>query len=441
MTAITAMLDDARPELAPDLPLPKALLLPHAGYIYSGSTAALGYAALERGRGAIRRVVLLGPTHRVWTDGVVLPGVDTLGTPLGEVRVARVATELQDLPQVGVSAEAHAAEHSLEVHLPFLQMVLGDIEVVPLAVGRAEPGEVADVLDALWGGSETVVVVSSDLSHYLPYDAAEHVDEATVEQMLRLDLPSPTTRPVAPRPPTGSSWPRNGTGSSRGCSRGAAPATPPAIAGGWWAMSHWRSSVPSPTDDRLLAPLPTGAGGALLTLARGAITTDLGVDLGDDSPAERGAPSWLAQERACFVTLTRHGDLAGCIGTITPYRSLVEDVRGNARAAAFRDRRFPPLDRVDLPAVVIEVSVLSALRPIPFGDEADALAALRPGVDGVVLEYGGRRATFLPQVWDKVSGPADFLGHLKVKLGVPPAFWSEEMHISRYVVDLFSEEE
>jgi len=205
-------------------------------------------------------------------------------------------------------------------------------------------------------------------------------------------------------------------------------------------MSHWRSSVPSPTDDRLLAPLPTGAGGTLLTLARGAIAADLGVDLGDDSPAERGAP-WLAQERACFVTLTRHGDLAGCIGTITPYRSLVEDVRGNARAAAFRDRRFPPLDRVDLPAVVIEVSVLSALRPIPFGDEADALAALRPGVDGVVLEYGGRRATFLPQVWDKVSGPADFLGHLKVKLGVPPAFWSEEMHISRYVVDLFSEEE
>lgn len=205
-------------------------------------------------------------------------------------------------------------------------------------------------------------------------------------------------------------------------------------------MSHWRSSVPSPTDDQSLAPLPVGAGSTLLRLARGAIAADLGVDLGDDSPAERGAP-WLAQERACFVTLTRHGDLAGCIGTITPYRSLVEDVCGNASAAAFRDRRFPPLDRVDLPAVVIEVSVLSALRPIPFGDEADALAALRPGVDGVVLEYGGRRATFLPQVWDKVTGPADFLGHLKVKLGVPPAFWSEEMHISRYVVDLFSEEE
>jgi AmmeMemoRadiSam system protein B len=189
MTALTAMLDEARPELAPDLPVPKALLLPHAGYIYSGSTAALGYAALERGRDTIRRVVLLGPTHRVWTDGVVLPGVDTLGTPLGEVRVARVGPELDGLPQVGVSPEAHAAEHSLEVHLPFLQMVLDDVEVVPLAVGRAEPGEVAEVLDALWGGAETAIVVSSDLSHYLSYDAAERVDEATVEQMLRLDLP------------------------------------------------------------------------------------------------------------------------------------------------------------------------------------------------------------------------------------------------------------
>ena len=97
MTALTAMLDEARPELAADLPVPKALLLPHAGYIYSGSTAALGYAALERGRDTIRRVVLLGPTHRVWTDGVVLPGVDTLGTPLGEVRVADVEAELKRL--------------------------------------------------------------------------------------------------------------------------------------------------------------------------------------------------------------------------------------------------------------------------------------------------------------------------------------------------------
>lgn len=206
-------------------------------------------------------------------------------------------------------------------------------------------------------------------------------------------------------------------------------------------MPRWRSSVPSPTDDDLLAPLPAGAGTTLLRVARDAIASDLGVGPTlDAGEVDLHAP-WLAEQRASFVTLTRCGELAGCIGTTTPYRSLLDDVRGNARAAAFRDPRFPPLDLTDLSAVVIEVSVLSALRPVPVADEAEAIAVLRPGVDGVVLEYGGRRATFLPQVWDKVAGPADFLAHLRLKLGVPAAFWSEEIRLSRYTVDLFSEEE
>lgn len=206
-------------------------------------------------------------------------------------------------------------------------------------------------------------------------------------------------------------------------------------------MPRWRFSVPSPTDDDLLAPLPTGAGTTLLRVARDAIAAELGI--GPTTAGivvDPGAP-WLAERRASFVTLTRNGELAGCIGSTTPYRALLDDVRGNACAAAFRDPRFPPLDRADLPAVVIEVSVLSALHPVPVADEAEVIAALRPGVDGVVLEYAGRRATFLPQVWDKVAGPADFLAHLRLKLGVPAAFWSEEIRVSRYTVDLFSEEE
>ncbi|MCB0907011.1 MAG: AmmeMemoRadiSam system protein A [Nocardioidaceae bacterium] len=206
-------------------------------------------------------------------------------------------------------------------------------------------------------------------------------------------------------------------------------------------MPRWRSSVPSPTDDDLLAVLPAGAGTTLLRVAREAIATELGVGPTAGGAAVDPQAPWLEEQRASFVTLTRGGELAGCIGSTTPYRSLLDDVRANARAAAFRDPRFPPLDRDDLPVVVIEVSVLSALRPVSAADEAEAIAALRPGVDGVVLEYGGRRATFLPQVWDKVAGPADFLTHLRLKLGVPGAFWSEEIRLSRYTVDLFSEEE
>src|SRR5262249_44886789 len=159
---------------AADGPLPKALIAPHAGYIYSGPIAANAYARLAPARGRIKRVVLLGPAHRVAVDGLVLPGVRGLQTPLGVVPVDREAVRLiTSLPQVGESKEAHAHEHSLEVHLPFLQAVLGLFAVVPLVVGRASTGQVAEVLDRLWGGDETLIVISSDLSHYLDYDQAQ----------------------------------------------------------------------------------------------------------------------------------------------------------------------------------------------------------------------------------------------------------------------------
>ncbi|MFN8196339.1 MAG: AmmeMemoRadiSam system protein B [Nocardioidaceae bacterium] len=181
------LLDEARSSVEPAAGSPKALLLPHAGYVYSGPTAALGYALLERARPTVRRVVLLGPTHRVAVAGLALPDADAFETPLGQVAVERVLPEALGLPQLLVSAAVHAHEHSLEVHVPFLQTVLDDPVLVPLAVGTVGAAEVADVLDALWGGPETVVVVSSDLSHYLPYDDAEAVDCATVDQVLRLD--------------------------------------------------------------------------------------------------------------------------------------------------------------------------------------------------------------------------------------------------------------
>lgn len=167
---------------------PKALIVPHAGYIYSGSTAALAYARLAPARGRIRRVVLLGPVHRVPVRGLALPGVDAFDTPLGRIAIdlAGVAA-IAGLAQVVVSAAAHAQEHSLEVQLPFLQTVLADFTLVPLAVGDATPAQVAQVLDALWGGDETLIVISSDLSHFLPYDVATEVDQETVHAMLALD--------------------------------------------------------------------------------------------------------------------------------------------------------------------------------------------------------------------------------------------------------------
>lgn len=167
---------------------PKAIVAPHAGYVYSGPTAAAVYARLQPWRDCIRRVVLLGPTHRVAVRGIAAPSVDYFATPLGKVPVdAEALAAISSLPQIALSDAAHAMEHSLEVHLPFLQTVLGDFSLLPLAVGHASPEQVAEVLERLWGGAETLFVVSSDLSHYLAYATANAVDRDTCTEIMRLD--------------------------------------------------------------------------------------------------------------------------------------------------------------------------------------------------------------------------------------------------------------
>jgi hypothetical protein len=171
-------------------PPPKAVIAPHAGYVYSGPTAGVAFRALAGAGRLLRKIALLGPSHRVPVRGLALPGAEGLETPLGVVPVDREgAGAALRLPQVVVQAEAHAREHSLEVELPFLQVLFPEAEVLPLAVGGATPEEVAEVLEQVWGGEETAIVVSSDLSHYLPYAEARRTDEATARQVLALAGP------------------------------------------------------------------------------------------------------------------------------------------------------------------------------------------------------------------------------------------------------------
>jgi AmmeMemoRadiSam system protein B len=168
-------------------PAPKALIVPHAGYVYSGPIAGSGYRLWEGARGRVKRVVLLGPAHRYPLAGLAAHGAEWFATPLGRVAVDRDAVErLLTLPQVKRLDAAHRGEHSLEVHLPFLQMLLGDFLLVPLVVGDAAPAEVAEALELVWGGTETLVVVSSDLSHYHDYDTAKRLDQRTADSIEHL---------------------------------------------------------------------------------------------------------------------------------------------------------------------------------------------------------------------------------------------------------------
>lgn len=172
-----------------DRKIPKALIVPHAGYIYSGSTAAEAYAPLHQVAEEITRVALLGPSHRVPLHGLAVPSVDYFATPLGMIPLDKKAlSHMRSLPQVKVSDEAHEQEHSLEVHLPFLQNVLKKFRLVPVVVGVARPEEVSEALELVWGGPETLIVISSDLSHYLDYQSAKNQDAITSQAILSRSL-------------------------------------------------------------------------------------------------------------------------------------------------------------------------------------------------------------------------------------------------------------
>jgi AmmeMemoRadiSam system protein B len=172
----------------PHKSIPKALIVPHAGYIYSVAIAASAYVTLYSFAECVRRVILLGPAHRVAVRGLALPDVNTFTSPLGQMMIDTAAiTDIIHLPQVTVSPQAHALEHSLEVQLPFLQSTLTDFSIVPLVVGMSSAEEVTEVLDCLWGSEETLIIVSSDLSHYLPYAIAQREDSKTVSSILQLN--------------------------------------------------------------------------------------------------------------------------------------------------------------------------------------------------------------------------------------------------------------
>ena len=176
------------------------------------------------------------------------------------------------------------------------------------------------------------------------------------------------------------------------------------------------------------------AGTVLLPIARAAIARELG----RTHPAREDA-DWLRQPGACFVTLNLDERLRGCIGTLKAHRPLIEDVKANARSAAFRDPRFKPLSAAELDRTTVEISLLSALETLVARSEREALAQLRPGIDGVVFEYGHHRSTYLPQVWEDLPEPFEFLATLRQKAGLPPDFWDTDVKLARYTVSKWSE--
>lgn len=415
-------------EPAPRLGFPKALIVPHAGYVYSGPVAARAYEQLAAARGTVRRVVMLGPVHRVAVRGLAVPEAHAFVTPLGPIPVDREAlAAVRDLPQVVQSDAAHALEHSLEVQLPFLQKQLGDFSLVPFAVGMASVPEVGEVIERLWGGRETLVVLSTDLSHYHAYDDARRIDGATLARIAQLASDLDHDEACGATPLNGllavAQRKRLAIRLLAACNSGDTAGGRDRVVG-YSAFGLEEPGSAVALDE---------AGPVLLAAARGAIEARLsGAAHAADAP-------WLAQPGATFVTLTRDGALRGCIGSLQASRPLGIDVAENAHGAAFRDPRFAPVSAEEWPRCRVEVSLLSTAKVLPFADEADLLAQVVPGEDGLILEAEGRRATFLPQVWEGLPDKRQFLRELARKAGLPAEVRLTRCRISRYRVAKWKE--
>ncbi|MBF0613863.1 MAG: AmmeMemoRadiSam system protein B [Magnetococcales bacterium] len=436
--ALRAMVEGLLEQAPPVREEPLAVIAPHAGFIYSGLTAAHAYKGIARGSAtAPRRVFLIGPSHRVWLEGASVGNYDAYVTPLGRVPVDREGVEcLAARPDVSRDEAPHRLEHSLETQLPFLQVTLVNFRIVPIVYGEMSGGHLADLLEQCWRPGD-LIVISTDLSHYHPYAEAKQRDARSNAAILAGD-------------------PRKLDGCEACGNTGVWALLETARRQRWrLVLADLRNSGDTAGDRQRVvgyasylfyperaarssvepgvAPAPPEVG--LPELVRTHLESVLSGGSGLEAADLRARWAHLAQPGACFVTLTQRGALRGCIGSLVAHRSLAEDLLENGLSAATRDPRFAPVCSSDLAGLEIEVSLLSPPEPFPHQDGADLIRRLQPGVHGVILAKHGRRATFLPQVWEQLPDPVQFLSHLCRKAGLDGECWRQGAQIQVYTVE------
>lgn len=414
----------------------KAVLMPHAGYVYSGPVAAYS-AKLLKGR-SYTRVILLGPDHRVGFQGCAITDKDCYVTPLGKVFLDKECRALLGQEPFKTVAASDQSEHSLEVELPFLQKVLGEFKIIPIVTGSVDPKVVASLLLPLID-DQTLVVVSSDLSHYLPYENAVAQDRRTLQYIENFDVNDfqKTENSACGKIPLlilmhiaqQKDWkPVQLKYLNSGDTAGYKDRVVGYGSIAWFAEESSTQGRITPRE-----------GEYLVSLARKTIA----LHLTNNTVLDIGQAEWspaLKKTCAAFVTLTKNGQLRGCIGHIIPQEPLAECVRDNALAAAFSDPRFPPVRASELADLSIEVSVLTPPKELTYSNGQDLVAKLTPGVDGVILKKDYRQATFLPQVWEQLPEPSQFLSHLCAKAGLDPNAWRDgTLAVYTYRVQAFHE--
>ncbi len=451
--AVDGLLEAAPVHYIPRL---RGLVCPHAGYVYSGQTAAIAYKTAA-GR-SIETVVVMGPSHYALFQQASLPNADVYQTPLGKVPISDKAALLlkatpfvqeprclvqrpdwwRQSPKAAPAAGEDSPdtwEHSVEVQVPFLQKALKNFKLVPVVVGDADPQSIAAGLAKIVD-DHTLVVASSDLSHYHPYADAKALDERCVKAICDMDVGEMQKQEACGKLPI-------------------LALMQLARQKGWKAelLDCRNSGDVSGQKDRVVGysaiafyePVPEKVSAAdrrfLLNLARQSLVRAATNGPPPEVSGAEVSPA-LSEAKGSFVTLTVNGVLRGCIGNILPQGPLYRAVADNAQNAALRDPRFRPVRSNETGQIRIEVSVLTVPEPLRFTSPEDLLSKLKSYEDGVVLQIGARGATFLPQVWAQIPDKVDFLNQLSQKAGCPAAAWrGADTSVSIYHVESFEEPE
>ena len=399
----------------------RAVIVPHAGLVYSGRLAYEGISQLDKN---IKNLFIFAPAHRVGFLGLSLTSFDAWETPLGQIEINQdINKELQEKFIAKINDDAIQPEHALEIQVPIIQSLFENVKIIPILVGNENPNLIEQIISYYYPNKENGFVISSDLSHFLSNDEALKTDSVTAfmietgavenfsyEQacgatgiiglvkfaninnysLIRIDM-------------TNSSAVTNDKSSVVGY-------------GCWFLYEGSKNEFLKKYYSKFILDICT------YTIKSQFIKQEIQINY----------PQVFNQAGACFVTLEKNNNLRGCIGSIIAQKPFIMDLVSNAQNAAFKDPRFNPVQKNELDQLQISVSILSDPKPMKFEDEQDLLNQIVPYKDGLIIQDGNYQAIYLPSVWKQLPDKKEFLNSLKMKAGLPADYFSKNFRAYRF---------
>lgn len=403
----------------------RAIIVPHAGYDYSGALAANGYQFLKK---ELDTIIIFAPAHRVYVENFAISTADDFETPLGNIEVNKAIND--EVKNFGCEEndEAFLNEHSIEVQLPFIKTYFENAKIVPIIVGGADQHKICEIINHYWDNEKIGFVISSDLSHFRPRTEAQRIDFVTADMiennMNENLLPEQACGYKAVAGLVEFSKSKNFSLIRVGVtdsSEKTKDASSVVGYGSWFLAEEEKTNFLRTYFQEIIRKL------AVLSIKSQLDNLNLKIE---------NCPRALETRLASFVTLMEGGILRGCIGSIAPHQPLIVDVCQNARTAAFKDPRFTPVQANEFEKLQFSISLLTRPEQITFENEEDLIEKLQPEKDGVIIRDAGRQAVYLPEVWKQIPDKKEFLNSLKQKAGLTPEWFSDTFEAYRFRAEL-----